>query len=340
MQKLVTLAAIVMLLTQVILLCLQREANTWTFSLVTRAVVEPATAWKAIDTLFVEHKSSMDTNTTLPASLHEDLSPAAVACLQDAWRTYRPHVPVHCAVRVHNGFKLREVLASWNPHLLLLALCCVHVTCCLRRTMPEHKNALRCIIFAMAALNLGMGLYQNTQSNSGGFQYPTIVGIIFCFAACFYYVHMAPTNAMEDPYWEIVFHLQAVGAPLVTLVFVSMGVRFWDDALYHLFSLLAACNCLWLQRVAVKKDLNKLLCGVVTIGLTTSSLLLMRHQLQADANVEQWQPMVAHMSLLVVVPIYVMAWTRTNAAQKFPLHLTQLCVSAALLATVFNLAMF
>ena len=339
MQKLVTLAAVAMLLTQVVLLCLQREANTWTFSLVTRAVAEPATAWTAIDTLFVQHNRALDSsNNTLPSNVREDLSPEVASCLQDAWRTYRAHVPVHCAVRVHNGFKLREVLAAFNPHLLLLSLCCVHVTCCLRRSMPESKNVMRGIILAMGCLSVGMGLYQNSQT-SNGFQYPTIVGMLLCFAVCFYYVQMAPADAKEDPYWEIVFHLQAVGAPLVTLVFAAMGVRFWDDALYHLFSLLAACNCLWLQRVAVKTELSKILCAVVTIGLTTSSLLLMRHQLQADANVEQWQPMVAHMSLVVVVPLYVMAWTRANVP-KFPLHLTQLCVSAALLATIFNLAMF
>ena len=336
MQRLVTAAALGMFLLQVVLLCVQRDATSWTFSLLSRAPKEPATSWEQLDKSFMEHRRTME-NVSLTL---EGVQVATADCVQQAWRTFRPHLPTHCLLRVHNGFTVEAALAAFNPHVILLALCSAHVVCCARRAFPEHVQRLFYATGALGAVNLGVGLLQTSRLGSDGFHYPSIVATIAVFAACFYYLSTAPQEAKEDPYWEVVFHLQAVGAPLVALVFAAMGVRFWDDALYHLTSLLVACNCIWLQQVAARRPLTRLLCATVAIGLPTSSLLLMRHELLAAAATDLWQPMVAHMAFLAAVPLYVLALTGSTTSPKFPFQLAQLCLSASLLITILNLAMF
>ena len=333
MQKLVVATALCTLLLQVVLVSLHRESTTWTFALVQRT--ERGADWEKMDKLFVQRAP----NDTLPPDALQGLQPSLQSCVQDAWRTYRPHVPVQCLLRGHNGFEIQGIMAAFNPHLLLLALCSVHAVFCVRRAFPDHVQRLCAFAAALGALNVGLGLLHTTYTGSDGFHYPTVTSILLCFAACFYYLYTAPESAKEDPYWEVVMELQVVGAPLVALVFAAMGVRIAEDALYHLVSLVVACNSLWLQRVAAKRPLTKFLCALVVLGLPTSSLLLMRHELQADQNAELWHPMVAQMAFVAMVPLYVLSLSRSNTL-KFPLHLTQLCLGAALLVTIFNLAMF
>lgn len=140
--------------------------------------------------------------------------------------------------------------------------------------------------------------------------------------------------------WNMVFELQVVGVPLTVLMLAAMGMRSYSEIIIHFLLLSAAVNSLWLQVLLQGSALYT--CKLLTVALPSISVYMTHAQLPMGA-----QHIVTGMAAVALIPLFVMPVILNNddpslradeAIDKFQLRLSALCSSAALFATIVNLA--
>jgi uncharacterized membrane protein len=146
-------------------------------------------------------------------------------------------------------------------------------------------------------------------------------------------------NTSSLQLWSLVFQLQVVGVPLTVLILATMGIRTYSEIIIHFLILSAAVNSLWLQVTLQGSALY--MAKLLTVALPLISIYLTHVQLP---NI---QHIITGMATASLIPLFVMPVILNNddpilrAGEKldrFQLRLGSMCSTAALLATIVNLA--
>ena len=139
--------------------------------------------------------------------------------------------------------------------------------------------------------------------------------------------------------WNLVFQLQVVGVPLTVLIIAAMGLRSYPEIIIHFLLLSAAVNTLWLQEILQGSALY--LAKLLTVALPSISIYMTHAQLPDIHHI------ITGMAAVSLIPLFIMPVILNNddptlrageAIDKFQLRLGSLCSSAAILATIVNLA--
>ena len=119
-----------------------------------------------------------------------------------------------------------------------------------------------------------------------------------------------------------------------------MGIRSYPEIICHFLILSAAVNSLWLQAILQGSALY--LAKLLTVALPSISIYMVHAQLPGLHHI------ITGMAAVSLTPLFIMPVILNNdddptlrageTLNKFQLRLGSLCSSAALLATIVNLA--
>jgi hypothetical protein len=176
-----------------------------------------------------------------------------------------------------------EVLDAFNPHLLLLTLCCMQLMVALGRIDYAHDHAPTPASIMLMALNIplysaGVALCLllvaacavQAVHDATLLRYPTLLIITLYVAMGAVYALAVPQHN-PDFRWELIFHLQAVAVPTAVLAFAVYGTRQWIDLFCYILVLCAAVNLLWLQLQA-EEHAPVLVARLLSLGLLATVL--------------------------------------------------------------------
>lgn len=210
-------------------LLLQRPQTTWSFSLV--SAHPDASEWEA----------------SLQALLHNGSwggETPALICMQtlvnESSATARASYAASCLLRTHSPASIAPVLDAWNPHLILLALCCMQCLLALGQIMDLADGPHVSLVGAGCALTgvlLAAAIVQGVHA-ADLVRYPTVIAIALVWLNGAYYVFVSSQG--ESP--RMAFHVRAVAAPLSVLCTAIFGTRLWSDNLLHIVLLAVAIN--------------------------------------------------------------------------------------------------
>ena len=278
-------------------------------------------------------------------------------CIQEVWEYLAPsiQIPSFCLFNKHTDQTINPILEPWNPHLILLTICCIQSIICISRTHINHRERIstsdeppkRMIIPLHYAAGISMLLIfiiavLEGLKDTDLVQYPTIITVVMLTGLCIIYISKFSTRG-HDLTWGTATHLQLVGVPLAILAISTMGARFWTDLLGHTVILYAAVNCLWLQCNTKNANAQRV-CHILTIVLPLISLYQAHIQWGQNDN---WRYVIGSMACGGLAPLFLITLlfninpnseNKENAKQSHKLSI--LCSSAALLSFVVNLALF
>ena len=339
MGQFVVAFSFIIVILQATTILLQRPTSTWSFYL-TQAV--PNTAQFALENrtwLFLNQKTTNDTLLLTENQRQCLLSNTTDACLQHT------HAPRH----------IQTIWQPWNPHAILLMLCCMQLLVCIsktqynRETKQQQKEAEKASIHfpvnygtVIIAILMLVVLLLSGLKHSDLVQYPTILVIVVLLALILWYAWTFD-EYVEDAAWNLVFHMLAISVPVAVLSIATMGTRLSIDVLTHLVLLTAAGLSLWLQNAAADfgHPWSLQIVRFITIMLPTLSLTLAHIQRGAADN---WRYAVALMGCAGLLPLYVFSIILADAEEKrndkLKIRMAYLCTGGALLSLVVNLAMF
>jgi hypothetical protein len=119
----------------------------------------------------------------------------------------------------------------------------------------------------------------------------------------------------------------------------AMGIRSYPEIVIHFLLLSAAVNSLWLQVILQGSALY--LSKLLTVAIPSISIYMIHAQLPGARHI------MSGMAAVALIPLFIMPVILNNdhpterageAIDRFQLRLGSLCSTAALLATVVNLA--
>jgi hypothetical protein len=250
---------------------------------------------------------------------------------------------------------VETVLSEWNPHAILLTLCCMQLLVCISKTQynretkrlgtGDDEQQQATIHFpinygvAIAFILLFVILLITGLKHADLVQYPTVLTIAVLLGALLWYALTFDEYA-EDTDWNLLFHMLAISVPLAVLSLATTGVRLWQDVLAHAVMLSAAGLALWLQNLTTHPWTLQI-ARLLTIALPTGSLSL-AHMQQGTQNNNMWP--YALMGCAGLLPLYVFTVVLPDPDEhrqnKLKLRMAYLCTGGALLSLVVNLAMF
>jgi hypothetical protein len=257
------------------------------------------------------------------------------------------------------------VLAPWNPHLLLLALCCVHCIVCLWRIEyghvqqesnhnvadvapppPSHlyANFRMGPHHAAVVSALLLGACAAVQCAFGGVHlvhYPTLLTLATLAGSTIRYLMVAPR--MPDLAWSLGFHMQTVAIPVLVLAIVLFGSREWTDALTHLAFLAAAAHLLYiallLQQRQSPSSADECVGLVRTLALSLGALSFYDAQIQFGPF-DSWRYALTLLPAAALATPFVAIAVMGNADAD-QVHCVSLrCTTVALACMVLTLAQF
>ena len=360
MGQFVVAFSFVVFILQTTTILLQRPASTWSFWLVSAAPTNTAlknglAMWQQT----AGRAGNLSRNNTANISSQGDVlslwwsnqTDQQIACIMSASSS---PLPTHCILRAHTPQSISPVLKEWNPHALLMTLCCIQLLICISKTqhsrerkqeagsIPRDRNLHVPLGYGLVlfAILIFIVLILTGLKNKSLVQYPTILCILALLAMCGWYVWQFEPNADDGP-WNLAFHMQLVSVPVAVLSIATMGARLWTDVFTHAVLLSAAGNALWLQGGLVDAWAQQL-CGVVTVFLPTLSLYLAHAQWGGYAD--NWKYAMGLMGCAGLLPLYVFsvalpAHHDDTHANKIRLRMAHLCTGGALLSMVVNMAM-
>ena len=264
-----------------------------------------------------------------------------VYCLQSTYMR-----SAYCLQHAHAPHAPEAVMDTWNPHVLLLALACLHMHITLGPDAPIYIAPLLLILVIVAAVTEGL-------RDADLMRYPTIVTLLVGALAGAWFT----CSAQRDDRWRVAAHLQIVCVPLAVLgISVAGGGRLWCDALGYFALLSAAVNCLWAQST-LRSAPALGLCRAFTIALT---LLTLRIANDGFGAYDMWRYVIAYVACAGLAPIvllslfpaddsylyfyqnyyYYVIKAAPNGVQTYDYHhvLLQVCAALALLGLSSNLA--
>jgi hypothetical protein len=285
-----------------------------------------------------------------------------VLCLEEIWKYSTPSgiIPSFCIFNKHSPESIYPVLEPWNPHLILLTICCIHSIICISKTHvipqnyvnfpknqeenapPKHMKIPIGYAVGVSFLLIFIIAVLEGIKNTDLVQYPTIILVVMLLLSSLLYVRGFEARG-HDIIWSIATHLQLVGVPLAVLAISTLGARMWTDVLAHLEILNAAVYCLWLQS-NTKNPTGQRICHLLTILLPSLSLYLAHIQWGKNDN---WRYVIGSMACGALAPLFIITiffHVNSNAdhrgSEKMFYKISTLCGSAALLSFVVNLALF
>ena len=256
-------------------------------------------------------------------------------CIQSSWTNIKSHsFPVNCFFNNHFEQAITTVVEPWNPHLILLTLCCIQTIVCISRIQHKRETIL------IASKNSSSGTNNETSSSNNSsyvpyynhlhlplsyavvivtllisiiailqglkdvnlVQYPTIITMVLLLGGCIWYIILFDKFG-HDITWAISFHLQLVSVPLAVLAIATMGARMWVDVLGHIMLLSSAVNCMWLQSTTQNISARRV-SHLLTIFLPTLSIYLAHMQW---GPFDDWRYVIAMMACGSLAPLYFMA---------------------------------
>ena len=169
---------------------------------------------------------------------------------QSGWTFHLVEASLNDTTRERERASLSPVLAPWNPHLLLLALCCLQCLFALGRVNQRHRESAVSLAGAGAVLTivlLAAAILQGVHS-SDLVHYPTmlVVGALWLHGLWFVTDATAAVDS-SDPYTLFHNYTRAVAVPLAVLTGMIFGTRVWADALTHWVLLQIAATVGWMQ---------------------------------------------------------------------------------------------
>jgi hypothetical protein len=363
----VVIFSIAVVIIQATSMLLGRSAHNWTFSLLestpnTTSLTELQMLFKTLSPLYSEINKTAENNYNSTLQLYlesaSDSVRAQASCIQLAWQYLTPplNIPTYCMFNRHSNQEILPILQSWNPHLILLTLCCIHSVFCISMTHQSSKDngsqsnnspPKRLIIplsYATGIYVLLIGIISIMQglNNVDLVQYPTMILMITLIVFCILFVVRFPSHD-HDFSWGISNHLQIVAVPLAVLAISTMGVRIWNDVLGHIVILSAAVNCLWLQ-CQTKHMAAQRISHILTVALPSLSLYLAHVQW---GQYDDWRYVIGTMACASLAPFYLITILFHTGAdiekrknEKYFSKISLLCSSAAILSLVVNLALF
>ena len=321
-------------------LFLGREANQWTFFLIrTIPSFTNTNSSGNISINDIVYHNVQNNNNNGNENLH--MIPNAEC-----------HLSKKCFQEKHLLMSHEDVLRQWNPHIILLCICCIHTIMCLSRVQykREHKASLlmsETVLAKSIHLPLGYALgasvllislvciFQGLH-NSDLVQYPTILTLFLLLLACGWYIYCFDSLG-ENLQWSFAYHQQFVCLPLVVLAYATLGVRIWTDVVNHILLLSIAINCLWLKN-NIENLNSKKICSLVTIALPTVSIVLAYQQW----NENDWKYVTGLLTCGSLVPLYLCTIVSTESHKNHKIYnkISLSCANAALLQFVCSLALF
>jgi hypothetical protein len=208
-----------------------------------------------------------------------------------------------------------EVLDAFNPHLLLLTLCCMQLMVALGRIDYAHDHAPTPASIMLMALNIplysaGVALcllllaacaVQGVHDASL-LRYPTLLVIALYVAMGAVYALAVPQHN-PDFAWELIFHLQAVAVPTAVLAFAVYGTRQWTDLFCYILVLCAAVNLLWLQLQA-DEHAPVLVVRLVILGLLATVL----HTVHVSFGpYDDWRYVATFIACIGLAPLFLLS---------------------------------
>jgi hypothetical protein len=257
-----------------------------------------------------------------------------------------------CLWHTHAPRRIETVLKEWNPHAILLTLCCIQLLICVSKTQYNHesKHKQQDMVTIHFPINYGIAIITilllvslviTGLKHPDLVQYPTIITIVVLLALTGWYAR-GFDEFVDDIPWNLAFHMLVISVPLAVLSLTTMGVRMWVDVLTHAVLLSGGGVCMWLQNGTVfVHPWSMQIVRFITIMLPTLSLTLAHIQRGAADN---WLYAISLMGCAGLLPLYVFTIILPDIDErrneKLKIRMAYLCTAGALLSLVVNLAMF
>ena len=369
MGQFVVAFSFVIVVLQATTLLLERPASTWSFWLVDASpnnVMAPAAViingssvkgWQGLSFTFGTNYSFNRDTLSIWWSNQTKPSDQQIACiLSTPASANNNELPTHCLLRTHATQTIKTVLKEWNPHAILLTLCCIQLILCISKTQHarEIKQKLGTITnnrdlhiplaygLALLSLLILIVLILTGIKDPHLVQYPTIIAIAALLGMTGWFVWQFSKGHADDAAWNLAFHMQLVSVPLAVLSITTMGARLWTDVIIHSVLLNAAVNCLWLQD-NLGHPWAQQICRGITILLPTLCLSLAHIQW---GYADSWKYAIALMGCAGLLPLYVftilLPLHDNDGAHngRVRLRMSHLCAGGALLSLTVNTALF
>ena len=227
-----------------------------------------------------------------------------------------------------------EVLAPWNPHLIVLALCLLQCLFALERVNKRYSahplsatggGVVLTLILIAAAIVQGI-------RDTDLVHYPTmiVVGLLWLHGA------WAVAASMENQASLFFDYTRAVAAPLAVLSSMLFGTRVWADALSHWALLQIAVTLGWLQ---VRACDARLLCRA---ALVLFLLLPIASAVASTGRDDQWRYVALLAGSVGLLPLLAVGTllSQPTVPHRALAGYVLIANNAALLAVVATLANF
>jgi hypothetical protein len=261
-----------------------------------------------------------------------------------------PRRAYQCLLRSHTPQIGVDVLDIFNPHLMLLAICCLQFLVCLGRVEYKRVHAVPTVDDLVRLTSLHMPLWGTgvimlllllsacalqIVHSADLLRYPTILFLVTWIILAGIYVHTHGADEADLP-WELAFHLQAVAVPTALLAYAVFGTRLWADLLSQALLLSAAVNLLWLQ---LHNHTPIWLARVMIVSLLAISLHAMQLQF---GPFDTWRYAITFMACLGLAPLFFLSLTTADSTTwqtRKQYHSFSLMASnAALLCLIVSLS--
>ena len=271
------------------------EAASWQSAMSLIHAVNRPMFLPPVNSWFITYKktddnttSSSSSSTTTTTTMVSDES--LIYCLQSTYMRAG-----YCLQHAHTPHSAEQAMQAWNPHVMLLALACLHLHITLGTYAPLYTAPLLLALVIVAAVIEGL-------RDSAFMQYPTIVTLVLVTLAGAWFSFMLSFHA-DDRRWRMAAHLQLVSVPLAVLGISVAGGRLWSDALSYFVLFSAAVNCLWMQGT-LRGTLPLGLCRAFTIGLTVVPLRISN---DGFGVYDTWRYVVAYVACAGLAPLVLLS---------------------------------
>ena len=348
---------------QATLLLTSQGTTQWTFRLA-RAVPDAEHWQRTLDALLPLLDASRTTNGTGGAMLL-DLDMAIAGNSSSEWMTLCLRASIGapsskayaCMQRGAPRVMQDAALDAFNPHLLLLALCCVQALLCCARARHHyalkhveayeeeeeaqglktkdgvvmHRIPLPCLAVLLLAVFVACLAVQAAHSDEL-VRYPTLVLVILWWLTLAWFSTQFDAHHLgDDETWGFVFHQQTVVVPLAVLALAVFGSRQWPTVFANWIHLNACASLLWMSLVFHTWPLRVLLVGLVALFLASAHTQF--------GAFDTWRYASTYMACVGLLPLLLGGVQSTAMFGLHRLHsLSLMAANAALLSLIITLS--
>ena len=192
-----------------------------------------------------------------------------------------------------------SALAPFNPHLIVLALCCLQCLFAMARvnfSQEAHPLSTGGTGVALSVVLIAAAVVQGVHNSTDLTNYTTMIFIAWLWLCGVYLV--AAGDAWSHAYLFFAY-TATVATPLASLAAALYGTRMWADALSHWVLLDVASAAGWMQLVLTDVPQKQLL-RVITLLFT---LLPTLTAMTATGPYDQWRYVAIFAGSLGLLPL-------------------------------------